>query len=473
MLSFMITRTFLSKCNTIVSDTKDNFGLYPIGMLNHGLITSRILIYFDLENIKPLFDDGVYTNRSKVKHTLKMFNCGSVDPKRFHDLLISRDTHGIKKRATGFEVIAFKVPKPWERGDGFDDSTDKWLIGDAAISKGGSNWYNSKSGVKWDNEGIYTQDQLFHEYDKYKNGEESIIICSQDFNYGNENLSLDITDYINDCIDGKVNNRGICIAFSPVDETSDVDITQYIGFFTDRTNTYYQPVIETRYNDSINDDRYKFTIGKENRLYLYSDIGGEPKNLDELPVCTIDGKEFEVVHQTKGVYYANVTLEKDNYEADMIVEDIWSNIKYQGYNLDDVEMGFQTHAPESYFKIGKKATESLKISVTLNGIKDEEKLNRGEIREVSVGFLQPYMHRKAEITGNVYYKIYVMDGIKEVNVIDWDEINQCAGYSYFLIDTNGLVPQDYRVDIKVENGRETTLYKNELHFKIVNSFSEK
>ena len=69
----MITRTFLTKCNTIINDSTENFGLYPICMLNHGFIKSRVLISFDLDKIKSLSDDGIYVDKTKLKYFLKMF----------------------------------------------------------------------------------------------------------------------------------------------------------------------------------------------------------------------------------------------------------------------------------------------------------------------------------------------------------------------------------------------------------------
>ena len=47
----MVFRTFLDKCNTIVKGSNDNFGLNPILMLHYGGLVSRILIYFDLEEL--------------------------------------------------------------------------------------------------------------------------------------------------------------------------------------------------------------------------------------------------------------------------------------------------------------------------------------------------------------------------------------------------------------------------------------
>ena len=468
----MVTRTFIDKTNTILKDSYNNFGLYPVVMLNYGLITSRFLIYFDIENLRNEITENYITSEG-IKHTLHMYNAGSVDQRNFNKPIPSKDQKTIKHRATSFDIILFKLPKPWDRGCGFDDSRDFWITGDGAVSTESCNWYYSKTGILWNTPGIYTEEELHTEYNKFKNGEESAIFAEQHFEYGNENLNVDITEYVNSLLDGSEENNGIGVAFSPLFETDDIDGTCYTGFFSDETNTFFHPFLETRNNDPIKDNRHSFYIGKENRLYLYSNIGGSMQDLDELPVCKVDDISYEVVHQTKGIYYAKVSLSKNDYEAEMILEDVWSNIKFDGESLDDVTMEFVTLPMNNFMKIGKKPLQAIKTSVVLNGIKHDEKINRDGIREISVDFRKPYTHRMDEINGDVYYRVYTMDGDKEIPVIEWDCVNLCNDYNYFNIDTKTLIPQKYRIDIKVENGKEIQIFKDELRFEIVNKFDRK
>ena len=257
----MVTRTFLSKCTTIFMDSEDNFGLHPIGMLNRGLIVSRALIKFDTDKISSRMLDGTYLNRNNLKHVLKLYNCGSIDNKKFGNPIPSNDYNGEKIRNTSFSIIVFPIPKEWDRGVGFDNSDDIWFVGNSKKSTQGCNWYQAKNGVLWDNEGIISTDQLRVEYTKYLNGEDSIIIASQHFDYGNEDFSIDITDYVNDIVDGKIKDNGLCICFAPTDDADDDKITKYTGFFTDKTNTFYEPYLESKYDEIIFDDRNNFKIG--------------------------------------------------------------------------------------------------------------------------------------------------------------------------------------------------------------------
>ena len=464
----MVTRTFLSKCTTIFMDSEDNFGLHPIGMLNRGLIVSRALIKFDTDKISSRMLDGTYLNRNDLKHVLKLYNCGSIDNKKFGNPIPSNDYNGEKIRNTSFSIIVFPIPKEWDRGVGFDNSDDIWFVGNSKKSTQGCNWYQAKNGVLWDNEGIISTDQLRVEYTKYLNGEDSIIIASQHFDYGNEDFSIDITDYVNDIVDGKIKDNGLCICFAPTDDADDDKITKYTGFFTDKTNTFYEPYLESKYDEIIFDDRNNFKIGKANKLYLYVNIEGEPENLDELPICKIDENEYPVTHQGKGIYYATVLLSKNEYSGDEILVDEWSNLKYAGSDLEAVEMEFITKPYSSTVSIGKTLQKPSNGFIVLSGINGSEKLDQGEIRNVEITMKMPYTGIKKYPDSKMYYRVYVKDAFREIDVIDWDGVNVTPDINYFTIDTSELLPQTYHVDIKI--GKKE--YKDELKFIVVNNASK-
>lgn len=92
---------------------------------------------------------------------------------------------------------------------------------------------SSKNGFLWETEGIYTTNKLSIELDKFssKDGNKSnIIIGVSHFDFGNENINLDITETFNKYITGELENYGIGIAFSPTLELTEKEFTQYVGF---------------------------------------------------------------------------------------------------------------------------------------------------------------------------------------------------------------------------------------------------
>lgn len=466
----MVTRTFITKSTTIFEDLGDNFGLNPICALQYGKKVSRSLIYFDESKIKDLMENGPYTDRGLLTHTLKMTNCGSLDPKKFWERLPSNNVLNQMKRATSFRLILFEIPKKWDAGVGFDNSLDYWFVGRNASSTEGATWFNSKSGVNWGegaesfssenvrtDDGIYSLNTLAEQYDKFKNGEKSVIIAEQDFDYGNEDLSIDITDFVNDIVDGKRENNGIGIAFAPyLEKTPRLEI-QYVGFFNNNTNTFFRPVVETRYGGLVSDDRYTFVAGRKNRLYY--DFGEE---LDSLPVCTIDGENYPVTKVSGGIYYADVKLPKKNYSEEEILYDVWSEIFVNGEKLDDAEDEFVVHPNVADF-----LPSLSKIDPEISGINDDEKIYIGDRRYVFVNFLIKYESSEYELKDNAQYRLYVLDGDKEVTVIDWDDVNKFQRQNYFILDTSELVPQKYRIDIKVSEKRETRIFKDVIRFKLV------
>ena len=461
----MITKTFINKSNTIIKGSKENFGLNPICMLHYGDMISRFLIHFDVENLKEIHKN--ITEKSNIKHYLNMFNCGSIENK-LNETINSFNGSGERKRAVSFDIIAFEVPMMWDEGVGFDSSLDFWFNGTSAVSESASTWYKSNNIKPWDYDGIYSLDILKKEYENFISGKESIIISCQHFDHGNENLHLDITEYIQKIINGEKPNNGICLAFSPYLEKNNGDI-QYVGFFNNHTNTIFHPFIETRWGNYINDNRFDFTLNKNNKLYLYAKIGGELASLDELPTCSINGEQYEVKQSKNGVYYVDIFGDRTKYEKDTIYYDVWSNIKYEGVELDDVEMEFVVYSPSSFFNIGKPDNSIIKYTPLIHGVNESEDLVRGEEREIKVYFKRNYTYNEYDILKNAEYRIYVMNANKEVDIIQWDSIDCIGDCNSFLIKTNEFLPSTYYVDIKTKHNGEVKIFKKCLKFTVVSN----
>ena len=463
----MVTKTYLSKSNTIIRGTDDNFGLNPISFISYGNMLSRIILWFDIENLRKLYNDGTYCNIESLTHKLHMTNCGSIDPKCFDELLPSADFNGVKERASSFTILVCKVPKNWDCGIGFDNSTDFWLNGKGVASNNGSNWYQCANGNLWETEGIYDADFISDEYEKFSNNEDSVIVGRQHFDYGNEDLDVDVTEYINSMITSDENFHGLCIMFTPLLEITRTSLTQYTGFFNNNTNTFFKPYIYTKYNEQIVDNRYSFYLNKKNRLYLFSNIGGSLCNLDKLPTCTVENAPAAVKMQSKGIYYAELSLSSKDYDSDIILNDVWSDIEYNGEKLDDVEMEFVTHKSSNYFNVDETIEQPQTLSVTLTGIKSGEKLLSTDKRVIKAVFSVPYIKDEYRLSSTAEYRVYTKDGNREITVIDWDSISMCGKNNYFTIDTRELIPQEYHVDIRISHNNEIRVFKDKLYFKII------
>ncbi len=284
-------------------------------------------------------------------------------------------------------------------------------------------------------------------------------------------LNIDITDFVKSVINDEEQNNGIMLCLTPTLENKETNNSQYVGFFTDHTNTFFHPYVEVVYDEVISDDRESFYIGKENRLYLYSYINGKLENLDQLPTCNVG----PVKQATKGVYYATVTAEESkNYSPTMIYEDVWSNIVFNGAEQRDVVMEFVALPSEFYFNIGQGKISVPRIVPSIYGINDDEKIGIGEEREIIVDMRRKYTTDKRETTINAFYRLYVKDANREIDIFGgYQPIEKSFLNNYFMINTADLIPNKYYVDIKVLQGKETLFYKDSLHFTVVSNVTNR
>lgn len=483
----MLHRTYIEKINTIISGDSINTGLNPVSELVYGVNNSRMLLYFDHSKIKCLMDEKICPDISKFKHYLKITNAGSLDFTQIHCNEISSMSDATKVRASSFDLIFFLIPQFWDCGKGFDYSKTFFNQGyygkncgstlqdsSRLLSYDGSNWYQARNGYMWQEDGIYSNDTLSKEYDKFGSAEGSaIIIGRQHFDVGNENINLDITEIVNRFILGELENYGIGVAFSPQLERTNNGVENYIGFLTHKTNTFFEPYVETIYDDYVSDDRANFIVGKKNRLYLYCNIGGKFENLDEIPTCTVNDELYEVKQYSKGIYYIEIMLKKGIFKPNTMLYDTWDNLVYQGEKLDPIELDFVTKGSNTYFNIGTKCEFTNRLVPSLYGIDADEKIQRGDVRRVGINARVEYNKNTSELVDDMYYRLYIKDGQREIDVIPYERVNKTFIENYIVIDTNMLIPQKYYIDVKFKYNQEMILHHNVLSFFITDNMNNK
>lgn len=500
----MITRTYISKMNSIIKGSEINTGINPIQELIYGQNTTRVLCYFDHSKIKKMMEDGTMPDISKVTHRLKITNAGSTDYSMLHHKETSSINSSLKKRASSFDLIFFLIPKTWDAGKGFDFNVNAFNVDyydtkqkdrSRLVSTDGCNWYQARNGIKWDEEGIYSNKRLSDEYDNFASDEGSnIIFARQRFDIGVENIDLDITEIFNKFVSGELENNGIGIAFTPALERLGEyknepvgNVENYIGFFSPKTNTFFEPYVETQYHDYVDDDRTNFVLGKQNKLYLYCNIGGELVDLDETPVVTIkdddenivndyDGNPLENIeakHFSKGIYYIDIKISQFDREADRMLYDTWSNISYKGTTFEPVELDFTLKSTNTYFNIGNKLESNEKFTPNVYGINDSEKIKRGDIRKLNINARVQYSTKDYELINGIETRLYILDGTREIDVLPWEPVNKTFNENYTLIDTNILLPQRYYIDVKIKYGMEEIIHHDVVHFDIVDDINNR
>lgn len=460
----MLVKTYFDKNNTIMRNSIINTGLNPIAELYYGgtavnLQHSRFLFHFDETKLKDLYESATFPDLTKMTHTLRMTNTSCFDVS-----LLNGETCSGKDRVSSFDLILFQIPQNWDEGTGYDFYACTTIAGNISVSSNPSNWVYAQTGVEWINgDGVYTGDPS------------SIIIGTQHFDTGNENIEIDVTNYVNGLITGNT-NYGLGIAFSYNLENTATVNPQYVGFFTRHTQTFYEPYIETSYSDVIRDDRRLFYMDKNNKLYLYVNAGGIPTNLDSNPsVIVRDNNDnifssytpSQVTHVTTGVYSINLRVPSSNYTDCAMFTDTWSDLVIDGITLRDVELEFIINL-DGYYNIGNSEELPKNYGFSIHGIKRDEKIVRGDIRKVIVSARVPYTVNQQDILDTLRYRIYAKEGPNEYTIIDYQDVEMAFNQNYFLLDTDSLLPNTYWLDIELTTNRNVRTIKDVVNFDIVN-----
>jgi len=462
----MVIRTYFDRNNTIFKNSEKNLGKNPVAELVYGgnnKFFSRMLFQIDETRLKNLYQDKTISDLSKVKHTLKMVNTGYFD----ESLLGTTTCYG-KKRASSFDMILFNINQEWDEGVGYD-LEDNFTLGEGVLSTEPSNWFYAKNNSEWASNGVFS-------------GNSNDIIGTQHFEQGNENLEIDITDVVNGYITGETNN-GIGLAFEETFEQNKTTEINHVGFFTRHTQTFYEPYIETIYDNPIIDDRHNFYINKTNKLYLYSNINGNPQNLDNVPTVNIYDNEDvlfssftgnQVTQITKGVYMVELIVpESEEYSENCGFKDVWSNINYNNNTLSDIELSFYLKNSNKYFNIGDNNELPKNTTINISGIRHNEKINRGDLRKVIVTAAIPYTINQKQSLEGLKYRLYVKEGPNQLTIINNQSVNTTNDYDYFLLDTQSLLPNTYYLDVTTKSNLEVKQNINVISFEIVSEVNEK
>lgn len=461
-----IYRTYFTKDNTILKNKYVNTGQNPVTEIYYGTSNKQISRYifdFDITEIKNRKID-VRIPLSGVTHTLKMTNTLAYDKS-----LLGSNFYNHEDHASSFELVLFKVPQFWDEGVGYDYQFDDTILDiNGKVYATASNWYESTDIVNWLEPGIYSGSTS----SKFQ------PLQTIHFDLGNEDIEIDLTSFIEGLIaTGTTNFYGLGLAFTSDYETLATEDLYSVGFFGKDTNTFFEPFIETKWEDSIDDDRNEFFYDKPNKLYLYTNERKNPKNLDSLPTSVTindyNGDQIMVIttgitHVSKGVYSVNIELNSADYDGIELVNftDTWSGLIMNGRALPDAELVF-TVIKNRFYNIGNDVYEPDEFSFTFNGIKRAEKIPQGEVRKVIVEVKEMFGYDPI-IVDNIYYRLFVKQGRNQIDIITSSKINKAFQQNYFYLDTSWMIPQEYFLEMVVHSNGIITK-KDDINFMIVDS----
>jgi hypothetical protein len=291
---------------------------------------------------------------------------------------------------------------------------------------------------------------------------------------------MDMSNEINGVLNGTITGvTGYGIAFLPqIENISGLTDSYSVAFFSRHTQTFYQPFLQTTYDDLIQDDRNIFLKNQENKLFLYIYQNGDLVNLDSDPFVRIEDRNGDAVSgmaslntclKAKGVYEVIVPNGFSGSPTPCLFYDIWSGLTINGQAIPNVQNQFILQEYNAGIQIGSTSREPQKYGFDFYGILQNEQILNTDIRKVGVTIKKAYTGQQLLLDVSSFYRVYVKEGTTEVLVQDWTPINRTPNEYYFMFDMRDKIPNQYYVDIQVNTSGEKDTYKKQLTFNIVNT----
>jgi len=210
---------------------------------------SRILVQFPIPAITSDRAAGDVPGSGSVNFFLRLFNVA-------HPFTVP----------SAYTLSVRPLSRRWEEGHGLDL--------DEYVDTGSANWWTASVGDAWTTAG----------------GDFAAIgSTSMYFPGGLEDLSVDVTPFVERWIAGTNDNFGFGIHLEGSSEDGSLSASYYKKSFSARNSEYFfkRPIIEARWNSAITDDRSNFAESSSlmngadnmNTLYLYNNIRGQLRDI--------------------------------------------------------------------------------------------------------------------------------------------------------------------------------------------------
>ena len=311
-----------TSANMGLSDSLEAFFIFnqaPNAVGESRFEESRILIYPNLSDIWSYYT----TFPQDTKFILRMFNA-------VHPFTLPKN----------FTLTVYSGDTAWDEGHGLDMESYR--------DEGAPTWSNSAATITWATTGAV---------DKTDN---AIIVGSQHFTLGTEDLEIDITNWIETNWNGSA-NLFFAIAFpeaSTDGSAGNQTVSLYTKKFFARSSEFFfkRPIIEARKASFRGDDRGRFykssplTANNEQNLYLYNTVSGVREDI----AGTVALEVFSDAAMTNSIGTGTVTKpETGIYKAAItIASSVTATTVYEKWTSDDTviktgEIKLLTRTPES------------------------------------------------------------------------------------------------------------------------------
>ena len=282
-------------------------------------------------------------------------------------------------------------------------------------------------------------------------------------------LQFDLTDCVNEMITGDTPNHGFGISLHPKHEMYGKGEFA-VSFYNRNTMSFFKPHLDTICEDPIKDDRNCFYLDCPQNLYLYTS-----KKLDRNPTINIYDSDgcfcfsAETVCADDCIYKAEIELTGYTDECG-IFKDEWTDIVVDGKRKADVINRFAIYDDFESVTNGF-SNKLLNYNLSISGIKHKETITGGELRRIFVNLQKPISDcfSDNEIPDKIEYRIYVKEGLSQLDVICWTETNYTNCEYWFDLDTTWMLGTCYYIDVRVSGNKQVRVNSDEISFDITQS----
>ena len=186
-------------------------------------------------------------------------------------------------------------------------------------------------------------------------------------------------------------------------------------------------------------------------------------NSTNTPISGLTGITSTLVR--KGVYKVTFGISGINCDGKKFFYDKWKGLTIDGVDISDVTQKFVPKPHTSLYSIGQNQTELQRYAIQYFGIKQSEKIKRGEKRKVVVSF-KSIDNPKTVLFDEVYYRMFIKEGLTDVIIHDWT-LTDTTNENSFTLDTSIYIPREYFIEIKGKAHTEEIFYKEHIKFEIL------
>jgi hypothetical protein len=276
------------------------------------------------------------------------------------------------------------------------------------------------------------------------------ILTTQRFEIGNEDIDIDITDYVNGILFSGNPNNGICIAYLANTESLTGETKNIVTFFSKYTQTFFEPFLETTYDDRVNDENCCLKFDETSNFYFVS----------QAPITSIN--KFELIDPNDEIIYSTtsetsfIKLNYSNYKTSYFID---------SENYEDQEIFYtkwyytqngKNKVMEKQFNISRpdlnddSLTYSTEVFINVVGIKQNDIISKKAGLKRIIFKAKRLIQTKIlkNIIGDIEFRIYVNQGKNQIDVIPFTKASKVNDEYFAEVDFSWFISHDYTIEVR-------------------------